>query len=75
MYRNLTAKLYASLVHPYVHPSVRLFPSSVRDSNIATVNTSTVKTDVSKMRLATHVAICCYGSGDILTYSMEQGPS
>jgi hypothetical protein len=67
MYRNLTAKLYASLVHSFIHPSVRPFPGSVTDSNIAAMNTSTVvKTDVSKMRLATHVAICSYDSRDIV---------
>jgi hypothetical protein len=67
MYRNLTAKLYASLVHPFIHPSVRPFPGLITDSNIATMNTSTVvKTDVLKMRLSTRVAICSYDSKDIV---------
>ena len=44
---------------PSIHPSACPFLGSVRDNNIAAMNTSTVmKTDVSKMRLSTHVAIC-----------------
>jgi hypothetical protein len=56
---------------------VRSFPSSIRDSNIAAMNTSTVvKTNVPKMRLATHVAICSYDSGDIvLLYFLDDASS